>query len=114
MPGLGRPAGPRPERAKRAVVELAWAQLQTRAAAWLPIGEPAVDRDELRRLLPAPGQWLRLHWWGVAPARGDERTGTRRLGPLAVGVDAVVTSAPYPRDGPARPAGRQRSTPATD
>ena len=44
------------------LVEMAWAQLQTRAAARLPIGEPAVDRDELRRLLPAPaGQWLRLH-----------------------------------------------------
>lgn len=36
---------------------LGWAQLQTRAAAPLPIGgEPAVDRDELRGLLPVPGQ----------------------------------------------------------
>ena len=67
---------------ERAVVEMAWAQLQTRAAAGLPIGEPAVDRHKLR-LLPAPAQWLRLHWWAWrrrAAMSTPERAGWDRSG----------------------------------
>ena len=48
---------------ERAVIEMAWAQLQGYVSLDLDIAEPPVDRDELNRLLPFPDQWVRVHWW---------------------------------------------------
>ena len=47
----------------RAVVEMAWARLQSHVSRNIKPTEPPLYREDLDRLLPFPDQWVRVHWW---------------------------------------------------
>ena len=65
---LRHPGGEAPEKVwaathERAVIELAWDQLQSTVGTGLAPGWPPIDNDDYFRLMRYPDQWVRIRWW---------------------------------------------------
>ena len=62
------PGGEAPEKVwaathERAVIELAWDQLQSTVGTGLAPGWPPIDNDDYFRLMRYPDQCVRIRWW---------------------------------------------------